>query len=325
MTDPVAGWYPDPEFGGHDRWWDGTQWTDSRRPSSGAAGEATTAMPAATPGTEPTAAVPIATGPPSGPPPMGGPPVGGPPGGGAPPDTNPAMRWVLAALGAVLLIGVVLLVILVLGGDDEEPTVASPGPSVTGDVSSTTTSTSSTTSTTEATTTTTEATTTTTEKPKPTTTTQRPATTTTSPPATQPPPPSSQFGQYPTYSDSDASGSGCTPGEGPLPDGWWYGRAMTSVQPGNSFDFDLACFYVGQAAQDAAAENGDEAGDVYITNTNPTLRSVALASNATMRCVNFDSPDGEGDCQPGTIPREFGIWVRVDGGTATRIVEQFTP
>lgn len=37
MTDssqPVAGWYPDPENATAERWWDGTGWTDHRRPST---------------------------------------------------------------------------------------------------------------------------------------------------------------------------------------------------------------------------------------------------------------------------------------------------
>jgi hypothetical protein len=28
---PIAGWYPDPDRDGQDRWWDGTAWSDTRR------------------------------------------------------------------------------------------------------------------------------------------------------------------------------------------------------------------------------------------------------------------------------------------------------
>jgi hypothetical protein len=31
-TLPPAGWYPDPENPGNDRWWDGSAWSDYRRP-----------------------------------------------------------------------------------------------------------------------------------------------------------------------------------------------------------------------------------------------------------------------------------------------------
>lgn len=33
--DPVAGWYPDVEVPGGERYWDGTAWTEHRRPAAG--------------------------------------------------------------------------------------------------------------------------------------------------------------------------------------------------------------------------------------------------------------------------------------------------
>jgi hypothetical protein len=271
----AAGWYPDPENEGYDRWWDGTAWSDFRQPSG-------TPAPAV--------------------------PAPAEPGG-----MDDRTKWALAALGAVVLVAVVVAAVLLLGGDDDdEPVVASPP---TTDAVSTTTS--------EATTTTEEPTTTT---EAPTTTTTGAPTTTTTQATTTTVPPSSPFGPQPTFSNTGASGSGCTPGGGSLPDGWWYGYGMSAMEPGSAFDFDLACFFVGDAAQDEAADRGDEAGDVYITNDNPQLRTVQLAADASMRCVTFGG-GGVGDepCPPGTVPREFGIWVRVDGGRATRVLEQYLP
>jgi hypothetical protein len=47
---PVAGWYPDPEHETQDRWWDGTSWSDHRRPREASVSVAgsTAVAPAAT-------------------------------------------------------------------------------------------------------------------------------------------------------------------------------------------------------------------------------------------------------------------------------------
>ena len=55
---PVAGWYPDPEHESQDRWWDGANWSDHRRPREGVV--AVPAAPAAVPAAGP-AYVPAGT------------------------------------------------------------------------------------------------------------------------------------------------------------------------------------------------------------------------------------------------------------------------
>ncbi|MEO6533947.1 MAG: DUF2510 domain-containing protein [Pseudolysinimonas sp.] len=47
---PIAGWYPDPEISGHDRWWDGAGWTDNRRVTGDAAAQPPVSVAAAATG-----------------------------------------------------------------------------------------------------------------------------------------------------------------------------------------------------------------------------------------------------------------------------------
>src|SRR5687768_8449058 len=46
------------------------------------------------------------------------------------------------------------------------------------------------------------------------------------------------LGDEPPTHDDGPDGSGCSPGEGELPDGWWYGTIAAS--PGEALTFDLA-------------------------------------------------------------------------------------
>ncbi len=45
-TQPIAGWYPDPENEAGDRWWNGVTWSDQRRARGVAGGWAPTGTPA---------------------------------------------------------------------------------------------------------------------------------------------------------------------------------------------------------------------------------------------------------------------------------------
>lgn len=87
------------------------------------------------------------------------------------------------------------------------------------------------------------------------------------------------------------SGSGCTPPDGAdLPAGWWAGRISNVT--GNSFDFDVVCWFVGQAAIKAGGE--DDAGpvedDYYVRNSDPKRyrETFALASTPAT-CVGDDN------------------------------------
>ncbi|HXR44411.1 MAG TPA: DUF2510 domain-containing protein [Pseudolysinimonas sp.] len=53
---PIAGWYPDPENAAGERWWNGSGWSDHRRP-------ATAPVPGPAPATAPPAYVPAPIGP----------------------------------------------------------------------------------------------------------------------------------------------------------------------------------------------------------------------------------------------------------------------
>ncbi len=132
------------------------------------------------------------------------------------------------------------------------------------------------------------------------------------------------LGEEPTYHEDAASGSGCAPGGDELPDGWWYGRL--SGAPGDTLELDLACFYVGPAAEAEAASRGDEVNnDYYVVNDNPAVRTVPVAEDATASCVQLEAELEMVDCSPGEVAADWTVWVRVVGGQVDRIREQYLP
>jgi len=138
----------------------------------------------------------------------------------------------------------------------------------------------------------------------------------------------------PLPGSAGAGGSGCAPGAGQLPDGVWFGYA--SAKGTSSIDFDLACLYVGDIAYTKGAEDGVEVdNDYYIRNVNPTLRTVSVAASATVYEIEGGSigfltvPFADWPMDPTgyvACPSDWcGVWLFVNDGEATEILEQYFP
>ena len=138
----------------------------------------------------------------------------------------------------------------------------------------------------------------------------------------------------PLPGSAGAGGSGCAPGAGQLPDGVWFGYVPTIGA--TSVDFDLACLYVGDIAYAKGAEDGVEVdNDYYIRNVNPTLRTVPVAASATVYEIDGSSigfltvPFADWPVDPAgyiACPSNWcGVWLFVNGGEVTEILEQYFP
>ena len=115
-------------------------------------------------------------------------------------------------------------------------------------------------------------------------------------------------------------GSGCSPGGNTLPDGIWFGHIESASA--RAIEFDLICF-----APLAPGEDG--AG--HLTNDNPKLRTVPVASDANVYAIG---PDGFWELQsysewyldpgqPGFCPPDgcWDVWLYVNGSEVTEIVQ----
>ena len=131
-----------------------------------------------------------------------------------------------------------------------------------------------------------------------------------------------------------ASGSGCSPGAGALPDGVWFGYVL--AKSAADIDFDLSCFYFGDIAYTKGAEDGEEVNnDYYVRNINPTLRAIPVAPAAAVWEIETGSvgflnvPFSGWPVDPAgyiACPSDWcGVWLFVNGGDVTEILEQFVP
>jgi len=135
-------------------------------------------------------------------------------------------------------------------------------------------------------------------------------------------------------SNEGPSGSGCTPGDAStLPEGEWFG--FVEATSANSLEFDLACWFSGDAAVEAAAEDGVESpppNDYYIRNDNPQVRSLSVSSEARVIWYPDGDPTSETESSfeewAGAVTGRgflFGVWVDVIDGEVQQIREQWVP
>lgn len=139
----------------------------------------------------------------------------------------------------------------------------------------------------------------------------------------------------PSDTNDLASGSGCKPGtEAGLPDGEWYGYIVDL--DATTVEFDLACWFTGDAAIAAADEDGAESpppNDYYIRNENETVRPLTVGDSAQVEYLaNNGDPDsatteGYEDWYVEWEISEFvpGYWITVEDGEVTSIVQQYVP
>jgi hypothetical protein len=150
-----------------------------------------------------------------------------------------------------------------------------------------------------------------------------------------------------TGATTGATGTPSPPVEAELEDGRHFGF-IESVDPASRTTvFDLAYFLMGEEANDAAAEHGDEVpvpNDYYIVNDNPKLRTIDIADDAELvlldwnRCCD-ETFAGEVDAfarafDEGSSIKAGGFvyqgplspyWLTVQDGVVVRIEEQYLP
>ncbi|CAN5782151.1 hypothetical protein BH23ACT5_BH23ACT5_16980 [soil metagenome] len=137
-----------------------------------------------------------------------------------------------------------------------------------------------------------------------------------------------------TDTNSLADGTGCTPGTDDLPDGEWYGIVVDTHD--DEIDFDLACWFSGEAAEMAAAGDGTEVNnDYYVRNVNPQIREIDVADDAVVVWLtNLGSPQDTQETDFATwltARAERGessqpaVWITVEDEEVVLITEQWVP
>lgn len=154
----------------------------------------------------------------------------------------------------------------------------------------------------------------------------------------------------PTGTTGPTAPTGATGETGPPPaeldDGEHFGFVEEVDPGGGTLVLDLAYFLTGEAANEAAAEHGDEVpvpNDYYIVNDNDRLRTLTLADDVELSLLDWnDCCDErfEGDLETFARAIDEGMvesdgfvyqgtlspyWLIVEDGVIVRIEEQYLP
>jgi hypothetical protein len=149
----------------------------------------------------------------------------------------------------------------------------------------------------------------------------------------------------PTETQSPTSVPSPTPSiTAELEDGRHFGYIASIDPTQGTMVFDLASFLTGDAANEAAAEHGDETpvpNDYYIVNDNPRLRTLALAPDVELWLIDwgsccepvraemepfvdsFETTDHRWDAMYQGAESQY--WVTVEDGVVVTIEEQYLP
>ena len=147
----------------------------------------------------------------------------------------------------------------------------------------------------------------------------------------------------------DMGNAGCAGATAPetLADGTYFGFLESIDVDSGVTQFDLACFYTGEEANQQAAARGDEVpvpNDVYIVNDNPATRAVPVDPSAKLLLIDWNAccETGPGATLDG-LASALGhknfveidgwkyagslspYWVTISNGQIVGIEEQFLP
>lgn len=126
-----------------------------------------------------------------------------------------------------------------------------------------------------------------------------------------------------------AGGSGCVAGD-ELVDGWWFGQVVDASP--EAVEFDLACWFTGRAAEEAAAADGEPSppNGFYIRNLEDTTRTMTVAATTEVTAGAVDDPavvvvTPYEDWEASQDATSQAVWLEVRAGTVIAIEVQYIP